>query len=170
MSKCVTTAATCLCDRPSMLARRLAASPRCVRLFRALLGLLVAAECADKWPTLEWLYTDAGALPRAAVLPPFEGEGLTTHPSSRRPLSLPHTPLSLSLSGITTWLVCVHCWAGSLRWARALAVAQVLAAAALAADVHPVASGLLCWWLHCSWCLRNGVPPPPPCDRRVSTA
>ena len=34
-------------------------------------------------------------------------------------------------------------------------MAQVIAAAALAADVRPVASGLICWWLHCSWCLRN---------------
>ena len=81
-----------------MLRLDLAASPRCVRLYRALLSVLVAAEVADKWPTLEWLYSDAGALPRDAVFPTFEGEGLTHEPASLvSRLSLSHASFALSL-------------------------------------------------------------------------
>ena len=118
-------------DLEAALSYRLGASPRCTRLFRAALGAVVACEIADKWPTLEWLYSDAGALPRSAALPEPAGEGRWV------------------------WVVCAHAWHGSLAWAQLLSLAQLGSAAALAADWHPVTGSLVCWWLHCSWCLRN---------------
>ena len=106
-------------------------SPRSVRLFRAGLGLCVALEIADKWPILEVLCSDAGSLPRDSTMPLYEGEGRLA------------------------WLVSAHAWHGSLAWVQLLMLTQLAAAACLAVGVRPVASSLLCWWLHCSWCLRN---------------
>ena len=115
----------------TMLADRLAASPRCTRLFRIALSSLVAAEIADKYSTLESLFSDTGALPRSASLPEPTGQGALV------------------------WMVCVHAWNGSLAWVKFVTLVQLVVAAALAADVWPVTCSLICWWLHCSWCLRN---------------
>ena len=145
---------------------RFAISDRAAAAFRAALGALVAAEAADRFGTLEWLYTDSGALPRAVSMP----------------------------SGPDGWLVrlmCVHAWSvggGSLAWAQALAVVQVAAAAALAAGSHPRAAAGVCWLLHVSSCLRNVsliyildrylhlllwyaifLPPPRPTPRRAAS-
>ena len=116
----------------SYIERRLTITPRCVRLFRLVLGAVVAFELADKYPTLQSLYSDDGALPRSSALP-IDGS--------------PQTSL--------VWAVCLHAWHGSLLWAKFLCAVQLAAAAALASSYHPITSSLICWWLHCSWCLRN---------------
>jgi hypothetical protein len=106
-------------------------SSRCVALFRGALGALVALEVADRWSVLEWMYSDAGSLPRHAVLPNPVGEGRLV------------------------WAACLHSWDGSVRWVQILAILELLCAAALACGVRPVASSIGAWWLHCSLGLRN---------------
>lgn len=49
--------------------RRLVVSERALRLFRGGCGLLVLLECAERWPVLHAFYSDAGSLPRWAVVP-----------------------------------------------------------------------------------------------------
>ena len=116
------------------IARRLfATSWRSLALFRFALGTVVALEVADKWPLLEALYTDTGALPRSAVLPLPEDGG----------------------EGLLAWVVSVHSWHGSLLWVQTLSCLQLVFAAALASGAAPVTSSLGCWWLHCSCALRN---------------
>ena len=109
----------------------LGTSPRALALFRFALATVVALEVADRWPLLEALYTDDGALPRSVVMPEASGEGMLA------------------------WMVCVHAWQGSLLWVQALSCLQVTLAATLAVGVAPVTSSLLLWWLHCSCALRN---------------
>ena len=69
--------------------RRLAVSERALRLFRAACGVLVMLECAERWPVLRAFYSDAGALPRWAVLPTREEDpvrsGLGPSPISPQP-------------------------------------------------------------------------------------
>ena len=69
--------------------RRLAVSERALRLFRAACGVLVMLECAERWPVLRAFYSDAGALPRWAVLPTREEDpvrsGLGPSPTSPQP-------------------------------------------------------------------------------------
>lgn len=109
----------------------LGTSPRALALFRFALATVVALEVADRWPLLDALYTDDGALPRSVVMPEASGEGMLA------------------------WVVCVHAWQGSLFWVQALSCLQVTLAATLAVGVAPVTSSLLLWWLHCSCALRN---------------
>ena len=113
--------------------RRFATSSRCLQLFRTSLGFLVALEIADKWPTLEWLYSDVGTLPRSSVMPEMTTEGRLV------------------------WLFCAHAWHGSVLWVQFLSVVQLGFAACLACGVHCRASSFAVWWLHCSFCLRNGA-------------
>ena len=113
--------------------RRFATSSRCLQLFRSALGLIIALELADKWPTLEWLYSDSGTLPRSSVMPEMAGEGRLV------------------------WLFCAHAWHGSLLWVQFLSVVQLGFAACLTCGVHCQTSSLVAWWLHCSFCLRNGA-------------
>ena len=115
----------------SALVDALGTSPRALALFRFALATVVALEVADRWPLLEALYTDDGALPRSVVMPEASGEGMLA------------------------WMVCVHAWQGSLLWVQALSCLQVTIAATLAVGVAPVTSSLLLWWLHCSCALRN---------------
>jgi len=106
---------------------RLTVTPRCARLFRGWVGAVVVLDCIDRWESLEWLYSDSGALPRDAVLPP------------------PHEDRLL-------WAVCAHAWHGSLAWVRALVVLEACAAVAFGCGVRWC--GALAWWLHISICVR----------------
>jgi len=110
------------------LGRRLVVSARSARLFRYAVALALLLDCAERWPVLEWMYTDTGGLPRSAMLP-----------------ELTDDPLA--------WLVCVHAWRGSLQWAQALLLAE--AAAALGLAFGSRACGVLAWWLHLSVCVRS---------------
>lgn len=112
---------------------RFATSVRCLSIFRSALGLLIVLEVADRWPTLEWLYSDVGTLPRSSVMPEQQGEGWLV------------------------WLACAHAWNGTVLWVQFLSIVQIIAAACLACGVYPRASSLAVWWLHCSTCLRNGA-------------
>ena len=115
------------------ISQRLATSPRCLSLFRSALGLLVVMEVADRWPTLEWLYSDLGTLPRSSVMPMQKGEGWLV------------------------WTICIHAWSGSPLWVQLLSVLQTFLAACIASGLRPRACSLAAWWLHCSCCLRNGA-------------
>uniref|UniRef100_A0A7S4BKK9 HTTM-like domain-containing protein n=1 Tax=Chrysotila carterae TaxID=13221 RepID=A0A7S4BKK9_CHRCT len=110
--------------------RRLAVSNRAVQLFRVFLGLVVLLDAADRFPSLEFLYSDAGSLPRFASLP---------------------TPDENLLYRI----ICIHGWFGSLSWMRALCTLQMSVAGLLVAGVRPVTSGFILWLLHISISLRN---------------
>lgn len=108
-----------------------AISSRCVTAYRVAIGFLCAWELADKYEALPGLYSDDGSLPRSTVMPEARGEGRLV------------------------WLLCVHAWRGELLWTQALVGLQCVAAACVALGYHPVASSLLTWWLHCSFCWRN---------------
>jgi hypothetical protein len=109
-------------------ADRLVVTPRCARLFRCWVAGVVLLDCVDRWDVLEWMYTDTGALPRAAVLP------------------APHEDRLL-------WMLCAHAWHGSLAWVRALVVLEACAAIAFGFGVRWC--GALTWWLHLSICVRS---------------
>ena len=115
----------------SALLRRFAVSHRAATLFRTWLGATVLFELVERLATtLPWLYTDAGAFPRWAVMPPSD-EAPALHAA------------------------CIHAWYGSLTWQYAVFAMQFCAAAALCAGVWPRAAAAVCWVLHVSSMLRN---------------
>ena len=112
------------------LTRRLAVSHRAVATFRTWLGAVVLVELIERIPSLPWLYTDAGAFPRWAVMPPAE-------------------------VAPTLHAACIHAWSGSLGWQYALLGMQIAAAGALCCGSWPRIAAGICWVLHASSMLRN---------------
>lgn len=113
-----------------MLTRRIAVSDRAVHLFRTWLGLVVLLELIERIPALPWFYTDSGAFPRWAVMPP-EDVAPALHAA------------------------CIHAWSGSLGWQYCLVGVQLVAAGALCVGRWPRTSAAVCWVLHASSMLRN---------------
>ena len=112
------------------LRRRVAVSHRAVVIFRTWLGIVVLLELFERFSALRWLYTDAGAFPRWAVMPP------------------PNVAPALHAA-------CVHAWDGSLEWQYLLIGVQCISALALTAGAWPRFAAAVCWVLHASSMLRN---------------
>lgn len=110
--------------------RRVAVSRRAVVLFRTWLGVVVLLELCERLAVIPWMYTDAGAFPRSAVMPPRE-----------------LAPLLHA--------VCVHAWSGSAKWQFTVVTVQAAAATALCIGKRPRAAAAVCWALHASSMLRN---------------
>ena len=110
--------------------RRLAFSHRAVTAFRSWLGAVVIFELLERLAALRWLYTDVGAFPRWAVMPPSDVAPVLH-------------------------VLCVHAWSGDVLWQYALVGAQAVAAVALCAGARPRAAAAVCWALHWSSMLRN---------------
>lgn len=110
--------------------RRLAVSDRAVARFRSWLGVVVLWELYERLGVLRWMYSDDGAFPRWAVMPPPD-----VAPTLRA--------------------LCIHAWSGSFEWQCALALVQAAAAALLSAGVQPRPMAGVCWVLQLSLMLRN---------------
>jgi hypothetical protein len=98
--------------------------------FRLALGILVVATVAQRWPTLEAYYSNAGVLPLDALRAETEG------------------------SRLHGWL-CMHGWHGSVAWAQALSVAQVACAGGLAWGGWPRLAAAASFLLYASCTMRN---------------
>ena len=119
---------------------RLTVSHRAASLFRSSLASVVLLELYERLEINHWLYTDDGAFPRWAVMPPAD-VAPTLH-----------------------WL-CVHAWDDGHEWVTGLAALQGVVALFLLSGALPPpyrpherwlrTSAAICWALQLSLMLRN---------------
>ena len=125
---------------PLGISRRLTVSHRAATLFRSSLASVVLLELYERLEINHWLYTDDGAFPRWAVMPPAD-VAPTLH-----------------------WL-CVHAWDGGHEWVTGLAALQGVVALFLLSGALPPpyrpherwlrTAAAICWALQLSLMLRN---------------
>ena len=125
---------------PLAISRRLTVSHRAATLFRSSLASVVLLELYERLEINHWLYTDDGAFPRWAVMPPAD-------------------------VAPTLHLLCVHAWDGGHQWATGLAALQGVVALFLLCGALPQpytphdrwlrTAAAICWALQLSLMLRN---------------
>lgn len=125
---------------PLAISRRLTVSHRAATLFRSSLASVVLLELYERLEINHWLYTDDGAFPRWAVMPPAD-VAPTLH-----------------------WL-CLHAWDGGHQWTAGLAALQGVVALFLLCGALPPPykpherwlrmAAAICWALQLSLMLRN---------------
>ena len=125
---------------PLGLTRRLTVSHRAATLFRSSLASVVLLELYERLEINHWLYTDEGAFPRWAVMPPAD------------------------IAPTLHWL-CLHAWDGGHQWATGLAAVQGVVALFLLCGALPPPykpherwlrmAAAICWALQLSLMLRN---------------
>ena len=125
---------------PLAISRRLTVSHRAATLFRSSLASVVLLELYERLEINHWLYTDDGAFPRWAVMPPAD-------------------------VAPTLHLLCVHAWDGGHQWATGLALLQGVVALFLLCGALPQpytphdrwlrTAAAICWALQLSLMLRN---------------